>query len=89
MLDLRAASGYLYTVENALEIPTNVMFFPQDASRYTAFDPATGALTRLQLRGPTLTVTLPSGRRVTGKRSPRDERPTRGHRFRWREGPNR
>ena len=68
VLELRAGSGYLYAVENALEIPTNVMFFPQDASRYTAFDPATGALTRLQLHGSDLTVTLASGRHVAGKR---------------------
>ena len=64
-VDLLAGPAYLYAGENRLGIPTGVMFFPQDETHFTAYDPATRALTRLELAGPSLTVTLADGRRVT------------------------
>jgi CubicO group peptidase (beta-lactamase class C family) len=46
-LRLHAGPGYLYAEANRLEIPANVMFFPQDRSHFTAFDPPSGHQTRM------------------------------------------
>ena len=61
-LELRAGRGYLYAVENALEVPTNVMFFPQGGGRFTAFDPSSGALTHLRL-GPARSLVIETAAR--------------------------
>jgi CubicO group peptidase (beta-lactamase class C family) len=69
-LELRAGRGYLYAVDNPLQVPTQVLFFPQDERRFTGFDPATGAITRLSFgRHGSLTVELPDGRRLLTQRS--------------------
>jgi CubicO group peptidase (beta-lactamase class C family) len=68
-LVLHAANGYLYAGENTLEVPTNVMFFAQDDRHFTAFDPSSGALTRLQVdREGSLSIALQGGRRISGRR---------------------
>ena len=70
-LDLRAGPGYLYAAANQLGIPTNVMFFPQDPDHFTAFDPATGFLTRLEFTDsdrPFATVVLPDGKQIRARR---------------------
>jgi CubicO group peptidase (beta-lactamase class C family) len=48
ILELRSGIGYLYAAGNRLDVPTTVMFFPQDSSSFTAFDPASRAVTRLE-----------------------------------------
>ena len=49
-LQLRAGPGYLYAGANRLQVPSNVMFFPQDPLHFTGFDPSTGDQTRLGFR---------------------------------------
>ena len=67
-LELRAGAGWLYAAENRLGVPTNVMFFPQDGARFTAFDPALRAVTRLELAAGPAVFTLADGRRVEARR---------------------
>jgi hypothetical protein len=70
-LDLRSRTGYLYAAANELGVPANVMFFPQDPDHFTAFDPATGSLTRLEFSGSDrqfVTVKLPDGRNIRAGR---------------------
>jgi hypothetical protein len=65
----------LYVIVNPLDLPTNVMFFPQDANHFTAFDPASRALTHLEFTGAdgqSLAFVLVGGRRVSAQRSARD-----------------
>jgi CubicO group peptidase (beta-lactamase class C family) len=64
---LRAAPGYLYADANQLGIPTELMFFPQDALHFTAFDPLSGNLSRLRFEDGSVTIDLLDGRRVTAK----------------------
>lgn len=64
-VDLLSGSAYLYAGENRLGIPTNVMFFPQDETHFTAYDPVTRTLTRLELAEQALVLTLADGRRIT------------------------
>ena len=67
-LELRTGTGYLYAAPNGLDVPTNVMFFPQDAGHFTAFDPANRTFTRLRFGAsgdPSLAVELSDGRRVS------------------------
>jgi hypothetical protein len=72
-LDLRAGSGYLYAGANRIEIPTDVIFYPQDPSHFTGFDPPGGSQTRLWFEpvGGDLTVELANGRRIVAKRATR------------------
>jgi CubicO group peptidase (beta-lactamase class C family) len=67
-VDLLSGPAYLYAGENRLGIPTNVMFFPQDGEHFTAFDPATRTVTRLELGADSLVVVLADGRRVVAAR---------------------
>lgn len=67
-LELRAQRAYLYATANRLDVSTNVMFFPQDSSRFTGFDPAARSLTRLTFRGGELLAELPDGREVSARR---------------------
>jgi CubicO group peptidase (beta-lactamase class C family) len=68
-LQLHAAHGYLYAGQNTLQVPADVMFFAQDDRRFTAFDPSSGAVTRLQVdRGGSLSIELQGGRRISGRR---------------------
>ena len=70
-LELFAAPGYLYVTANSLGVPTNVMFFPQDAHHFTAFDPSNGSQARLSFapgNAGAVTVELADGRRLTGSR---------------------
>ena len=69
-LDLRAGTGYLYAAANALGVPANVMFFPQDRDHFTGFDPATGSRTRLEFTPDRhfVTVVLPDGRSIRAGR---------------------
>jgi hypothetical protein len=70
-LELCAGSAYLYVVANRLGVPTHVMFFPRDASRFIAFDPAKGAVTRLEFSaagGRSLAIRLADGRTVSAVR---------------------
>ena len=70
-LVLRVGSNYLYAVSNTLQVPTNVMFFPQDRSNFTAFDPVSRTITRLQFsRAGTqsLVVKLGNGGRFAARR---------------------
>jgi CubicO group peptidase (beta-lactamase class C family) len=68
-LELRAGLGYLYAGENTLQVPTNVMFFPQDDRRFTAFDPSSAAVTRLRVTSPeSIVFELPGGARVSARR---------------------
>jgi hypothetical protein len=67
-VELRAGDGYLYAAENRLGVPTDVMFFPQGGTRFTAFNPTTRAVTRLELAGRAVAFTLADGRRVTARR---------------------
>jgi hypothetical protein len=73
-LELRASAGHLYAMANRLAIPVNVMFFPQDGDHFTAFDPATGAVTRLEFsgaRGESLAFASADGRGVSAQRTNR------------------
>jgi CubicO group peptidase (beta-lactamase class C family) len=66
-LQLLAGPGYLYAAANALQVPTNVMFFPQDTLHFTAFDPSTGNRTQLSFglsKERTVTIDLANGHRV-------------------------
>jgi hypothetical protein len=66
-LEFRAGPGYLYAAQNRLAVPTNVMFFPQDDSTFTGFDPASGVVTRLEFTragGRAVRIELAGGRRV-------------------------
>ncbi|MFL5384091.1 MAG: serine hydrolase domain-containing protein [Longimicrobiaceae bacterium] len=65
---LRPGPGYLYALENRLGVPANVMFYPQDGARFTAFDPALRAVTRLELTAGSAVFTLADGRRVAARR---------------------
>jgi len=70
-LQLMAGPGYLYAAVNSLQVPIDVMFFPQDTLHFTAFDPSTGNRTRLSFsQGNTrsLSIDLANGRRVNGTR---------------------
>jgi CubicO group peptidase (beta-lactamase class C family) len=70
-VEVRAGNGYLYVASNRLEVPTNIMFFPQRAEDYTGFDPATGKLTGLAfVAGKSLSIELSSGKRVVATRLP-------------------
>ena len=69
-LELRAGPGYLYVVPNRLEVPTNLMFFPEDRFHFTAFDPPSGTQTRLWFGegdDRSVTVELAGGRRVVAR----------------------
>jgi CubicO group peptidase (beta-lactamase class C family) len=72
-LELRAGPGYLYAEANRLEVPTDVIFFPQDASHFTGFDPPGGSQTRLWFDpvGDALTVELANGQRIVARRAAR------------------
>jgi CubicO group peptidase (beta-lactamase class C family) len=70
-LDINAGAGYLYAAANRLEVSTNVMFFPQDSSHFTGFDPASRTLTRLEFSragGRSLSIELANGRRLSLQR---------------------
>jgi CubicO group peptidase (beta-lactamase class C family) len=70
-LRLLAGPGYLYASANSLQVPTNVMFFPQDTLNFTAFDPSTGNRTRLSFglsKERSVTIHLANGQRVTATR---------------------
>jgi CubicO group peptidase (beta-lactamase class C family) len=70
-LELLAGPGYLYAAANALRVPIDVMFFPQDTLHFTAFDPSTGQRTRLSFDpdlGGSMTVELADGQHVSGAR---------------------
>ena len=67
-LELRAGPGYLYAAPNKLNVPTDVIFLPQGQGRFAGFDPATGAVTRLDVRPVTVSVGLSNGRWVTVRR---------------------
>ena len=70
-LELLAAPGYLYAATNSLGVPTNVMFFPQDAQQFTAFDPSNGSQMKLSFapgKEGSVTIELADGRRLTGSR---------------------
>lgn len=69
-LELRAGGNYLYASTNTLRVPTSVMFFPQDSSSYTAFDPATGTRSRMRFspNRRAVTLELDEGRRVRAER---------------------
>ena len=70
-LEFHAGAGYLYVAGNRLDVPTNVMFFPQDGNRFTAFDPANMAVTRLEFGRAgesSVAIELPDGRRVSLQR---------------------
>jgi CubicO group peptidase (beta-lactamase class C family) len=70
-VEFRATSDHLYALSNTLGVPTDVRFFAQDSSNFTAFDPATGAITRLRFGGRggvVVEVELSDGRRVTAAR---------------------
>ncbi|MBC7788602.1 MAG: beta-lactamase family protein [Anaerolineae bacterium] len=70
-LVLKGTGDYLYAAANALEIPVNVMFFPQDSADFTAFDPAMRKITRLHfgLNGKqSLVIDLGDGKRITARR---------------------
>lgn len=74
VLELRAGPGYLYAVAGVLDVPANVMFFPQGSRRFTAFDPARNEMTRLEFSGAgarSLVIVLPDGRRVSVQRETR------------------
>jgi CubicO group peptidase (beta-lactamase class C family) len=73
--ELRAGPGYLYVTPNRLDIPTHVMFFPQDADHFTAFDPQRRAVMRLEFSGTgrqLLAFTLEGERRVSAQRATAD-----------------
>lgn len=66
---MHAGPAYLYALAIPLEVPTNVMFFPQEGGHFTAFDPASGAVTRLQVkREGSLVIDLEGGRRASARR---------------------
>jgi hypothetical protein len=70
-LQLLAGPGYLYAAANAVQVPTNVMFFPQDAFHFTAFDPSTGNRTHLSFglgKEGTVMIDLANGHRVVASR---------------------
>lgn len=70
-LELLAGPGYLYAAANSLQVPTNVMFFPQDTLHFTAFDPSTGKSTRLSFglgNVRSVTIELANGQHVRGTR---------------------
>lgn len=69
-LELRVGGDYLYALTNRLGVATNVLFFPQDSTSYTAFDPATGTETRLQFSQDRQSViaVLGEGRRIIAER---------------------
>jgi len=70
-LEVHAGPGYLYATANRLDVPTNVMFFPQDGSHFTAFDPANRAVTCLEFSrtgGRSVAIEFPDGRRVSLQR---------------------
>lgn len=71
-LDLQLGGNYLYAAANRLEVPTNVMFFPQSTTLFTGFDPVPRTVTRLHFRQgetPSLIVELANGKRLAGRRS--------------------
>jgi CubicO group peptidase (beta-lactamase class C family) len=70
-LDINAGAGYLYAATNRLDVSTTVMFFPQDNSHFTGFDPAGRALTRLEFNragSRSLSIELTNGRRLSLQR---------------------
>src|SRR6266498_1473433 len=50
-VEIRAGSVYLYATANGLDIPSDVMFFPQGADHFTGFNPVTRAVTHLDVAG--------------------------------------
>lgn len=62
-LTLGRGNGFLFALGNALGVPTNVMFFPQSATNFTGFDPASGGRTTLAFGVDlaSLTITLSGG----------------------------
>jgi hypothetical protein len=69
-VEIRAGSGYLFAAPNGLDISVDVMFFPQGGGRFTAFDPGTLAVTRLEVQGKderSLAFTFPDGRRILAR----------------------
>jgi hypothetical protein len=69
-LRLHAGPGYLYAEANRLEVPTNVMFFPQDQLHFTGFDPSSGHQTQMWFgRGDdgSVTVERADGRQVVAR----------------------
>jgi len=64
-IELRAGDGWLYALENHAGISGTAMFFPQDGTHFTAFDPQSRTLTRLDFAGDSAVFTLPDGRRVS------------------------
>jgi len=70
-LVLRAAKNYLYAEANALEVPTNLMFFPEDRGNFTGYDPATRKFTRLHFTRDdrqAVVIDLANGSRVESRR---------------------
>jgi hypothetical protein len=70
-VEIRAGSGYLYATANDLNIPSDVMFFPQDSDHFTGFNPVTRAVTHLDVAGAdtrSLAFALPGGRRIVAHR---------------------
>ncbi len=70
-LELHAGDGFLYGAANRLGLPTNVMFFPQGGGQFTAFDPATQTMTRLEFGpddGRSLVMHRADGEQVSARR---------------------
>jgi CubicO group peptidase (beta-lactamase class C family) len=74
-LEFHAGPGYLYAAGNRLDVPTDVMFFPQDGRSFTAFDPASTAVTRLEFsRERSVAIEFSDGRRLSLERREDDPR---------------
>jgi hypothetical protein len=72
-LELGSGDGYVYVATPGSPVSAGLMFYPQDASHFTAFDPVTGATTRLAFgdpQGSSFRVTLPDGRTLNARRLP-------------------
>ena len=68
-LTLRVANNYLFFAGNVPDGLADAMFFPQDASHFTAFDPVTRSFTRLEFEGDGFVLTLANGKNITTKRT--------------------
>jgi len=67
----RLGTNYLYAEANSSGVPANVMFFPHDRSSFTAFEPTTRTMTRLQFSEssrPSVRITLANGGQLSARR---------------------
>jgi CubicO group peptidase (beta-lactamase class C family) len=70
-LVFRTGRNYLYAETNTLDVPTNVMFFPEDRDNFTGYDPSTRRFTRLHFARDdrqAVVIDLANGGRVEGRR---------------------